>query len=96
MRTDAQLDRLPSDAALLPAEGWYVLRLGSGRQRLSARLGRGSALSWKKRLEQQGYDAVNTYWHAPNEERCSYIVDINDQVAVDAMLSRYHGVRFVS
>jgi hypothetical protein len=37
---------------------------------------------------------VGAYWHAPNKERCSYVVDLADRVALDAMLGRYHGVRF--
>lgn len=92
--TEAQEDRVAADAAALRAGGWHVMRLGTCRQRPWARLGRGSVGHWKKVLERQGYDCVSAYWHAPNDQRCSYIVDISDTIAVDAMLSRYHGVRF--
>lgn len=92
--TDAQLGRLSSDAAMLGFGGWHLLRLGSRRRRPWARIGRGSVRHWHRQLERHGYDSVTAYWHAPNEQRCSYLVNISDKVAVDAMLSRYHGVRF--
>ena len=89
---DAGLAR--SDLAAVRPGGWYLLRLGSVRAGIGSRLRTGRIRRWRRELERRDCDSVTAYWHAPNAQRCSYLVDLADRVAVDAMLRRYHGVRF--
>ena len=73
---------------------YLLLRLGTQRRNAWARLTYASLRAWRQRLASQGFEVRAAYWHAPNEERCSYLVDLDDRVAVAVMLRRYHGVRF--
>ena len=73
---------------------YILLRLGAQRRSVWARLTHASLRTWRQRLASQDFEVRAAYWHAPSEERCSYLVDLHDRVAVAAMLSRYHGVRF--
>ena len=74
--------------------GWVLVRLGPLRLRPWSRIRRGgSTVSWRRLLEQRGLRSTRAYWHAPNEDRCSYLVALDDRIAVSAMLRRYAGVR---
>jgi O-antigen/teichoic acid export membrane protein len=92
--TSADIRLIQADARTLRDGGYYLVRLGSRRQRPWRRIGRGSVKSMLRQLDANGIQSVGAYWHAPNKERCSYVVDLADRVALDAMLGRYHGVRF--
>jgi hypothetical protein len=92
--TSVDIRLIRADARTLREGGYYLVRLGPQRQRPWSRIGRGSLKFLFGQLRANGVQPVGAYWHAPNKERCSYVVDLADRVAVDAMLSRYHGVRF--
>ncbi len=79
-------------AAVRP-EGWVLVRLGSLRSRPWSRLRRGSVAGWRRRLQAHGLAVPTAYWHAPTEQRSSYVVALDDEVALTDMLRRYHGVR---
>jgi hypothetical protein len=58
-----------------------------------------SAHRWGRRkplrqLRAHGFTSISAYWHAPNFERCSYLVSLDDPDAVRAVLARHQGVRF--
>lgn len=80
-------------AAAVCSGGWVLLRLGTARDRPWSRLGAGSVRTWERRLQAEGISPVGAYWHAPEEQRCSFIVDLADRRAVATLLRRYHGVR---
>lgn len=92
--TEADRRLLRTDLAAVRPGGWYLLRLGSLRVRPWSRLLTGRTRRWTADLRREDCDSVTAFWHAPNAQRCSYIVDLTDRVAVDAMLRRYQGVRF--
>jgi aminoglycoside phosphotransferase (APT) family kinase protein len=71
-----------------------VLRLGDQRRNVRARLTYASLKAWRQRLDSHGFEVRAAYWHAPSEARCSYLVELDDRVAIEVMLRRYHGVRF--
>jgi hypothetical protein len=81
----------PAVASLAPG-GWLLLRLGSRRARSWSRLGSRTTRAWTRRLSAHGVTQRRLYWHAPNLQRCAYIVDLEDRLAVAAMASRYQGV----
>jgi aminoglycoside phosphotransferase (APT) family kinase protein len=84
-------ERLVSQALRgLEAGGWVVLRLhgGAGRPLRRAAVRR----RWLRWLSRRGFSDIRLYWHAPDAERCSYLVDVRDRRAVDLVLSRHHGV----
>ena len=80
------------DPSRLPDHRWVLVRLH--RRWLRAPWGPTSRAGWVRDLEKSGHDVIRTYWHAPNRERCSYIVPLGDRVAVSAMLRRHQGVRW--
>jgi len=88
----------PAPGAPVPAAAssapYVLLRLGAQRRSVWARLTYASLKAWRKRLASNGFEVRAAYWHAPSEERCSYLVDLDDRVAIAAMLRRYHDVRF--
>jgi hypothetical protein len=77
----------------LGAGTWVLVRMGAVRRRLWARLTRASLRECDRHLRTHGLAVTGAYWHAPDARQCSYIVEIDDRVAVDVMLRRYHGVR---
>jgi Phosphotransferase enzyme family len=82
------------DLATIGPEAWVLLRAGRRRSYPWDRLGQGSVRALKRRLQAEGLEVTGVHWHAPEQARCSYIVEIDDRIAVTAMLKRYHGVRF--
>ena len=80
--------------AAIGPEAWVLFRAGRLRSHPWDRLGQGSVRALKRRLRAEGLEVTAVHWHAPDQTRCSYIVRIDDQIAVTAMLKRYHGVRF--
>jgi aminoglycoside phosphotransferase (APT) family kinase protein len=79
--------------AVLAPGGWLLVRATAAAAPLDP-LGPLRMRRWRRRLAARGLRAVRAYWHAPDLRRCSYIVDTGDPVAVNAMLRRFHGVRF--
>ena len=82
------------DLVTIGPEAWILFRAGRLRSHLWDRLGRGSVRALRRRLRAEGLEVTGVHWHAPNQTRCSYIVEIDDRAAVSAMVKRYHGVRF--
>jgi hypothetical protein len=92
--TTGDPDQLLAATRLLRPGGWLLVRLGPTKTGPRSRLRGSSPDAWIRRLTDQGLTNCRAYWHAPNVQRCAYIVDLKDRVAVDAMLQRYEGVRF--
>ncbi len=70
--------------------GWLVLMERS-------RIGRGGLVTLsqlRRAVRDLGFETTSLYWCAPNFERCSYIVSLDDPVAIGLMLERHQGVRF--
>jgi aminoglycoside phosphotransferase (APT) family kinase protein len=97
---DAVIIVNPSEEALGAAiaasrpGGWVLVRLGSVRPGPWSRMAQGSTRHWQRRLSACGLTAPQAFWHAPTEQRSSYIVALTDRPALREMLSRYHGVRW--
>ncbi len=88
-----EADSIAAAASAVRAGGWVLLRLHSrgafswtGVRRIAWR-------SSRRRARANGLTLVATYWHAPSADRCSYVVAVDDRLAISAMLQRYHGVR---
>ena len=73
---------------------WVLGRVGRLRASPWSRMARHSLWRLKRRVVAQGLVVEDIFWHAPNRERCSYIVAIDDRRAVADMLKRYHGVPY--
>jgi hypothetical protein len=69
-----------------------LIRLRQNLAQFWSDFGRRSVKNLRRRLRKQGLETA-AYWHAPRRERCSYIVSVDDRLAVDSMLKRYQGVR---
>ena len=69
-------------------------RVSRLRASVGSRIARHSLWRIRRRLDAHGLVVDAVFWHAPNRERCSYIVAIDDRRGVADMLKRYHGVRF--
>lgn len=87
-------EALTTAADRVRIDGWVLLRLGDTRQRVRSRLLTSSVRAWNRRLRRSGLSLSTAHWHAPNAERCSYIVSLEDRTAIFLMLKRYDGVRF--
>ena len=81
-------------ATVVRPGGWVLLRFGTSGARLGSRIRRGRPRMSRHRAGQDHLLVRATYWHAPNAQRCSYLVALDDRPAVAAVLRRYHGVRF--
>jgi aminoglycoside phosphotransferase (APT) family kinase protein len=91
---DPKSSALSLNLATISPEAWVLVRAGRLRSHLWDRLGQGSVRALRRRLRAEGLEVTGVHWHAPEQARCSYIVEIDDAIAVTAMLKRYHGVRF--
>ena len=84
--------RVIGSLAVTQEDVWVLGRVSSLRASGWSRIARHSLWRLKQRLVVQGLVVEDVFWHAPNRERCSYIVAIDNRRAVDDMLKRYHGV----
>ncbi len=73
---------------------WVLVRLSRTGFGAVPRLGKGALAAVRRRLCADGLLVTGCYWHAPDRDRCSYLVEVGDRLAVSMMLRRYHGVRF--
>ncbi|HEY5785619.1 MAG TPA: aminoglycoside phosphotransferase family protein [Microlunatus sp.] len=76
-------------AALRPG-GWVCVEsLRSGSRHVPR-----SLAGWSRVLRRLGFDAVRTYWSAPNLAQSSRVVPVDGRTAVANTLTRHGGVRF--
>jgi aminoglycoside phosphotransferase (APT) family kinase protein len=91
--TSSDLPSVDGAVAALEPGGWLLLRATAAAAPIDP-LGPRRRRRWTRELTARGLQQVATFWHAPDLRRCSYIVDVDDPVAVGTMLGRFHGVRF--